>query len=158
MAHLIVPVLVTSCHFGLLMAPDSIGYFAASGGSFTATTATILSAEWCNNDGTICYQQLGPCPTDECINVWWIATHNEQGEISVTRGAVVLYSVTDLYNHNEQGRWAGPADVNIDGVIDSQDFFDFTSRFFTTGVDYNMSGYVDSQDFFTFVGDFYPPE
>jgi len=48
-----------------------------------------------------------------------------------------------------------PADWNNDGVVNSQDFFDFLAAFFGAGADFNHSGMTDSQDFFDFVAAFF---
>jgi len=47
------------------------------------------------------------------------------------------------------------ANVNGDCEVNSQDFFDFVSRFFAADADYNDDGFTNSQDFFDFVGDFF---
>jgi hypothetical protein len=50
-----------------------------------------------------------------------------------------------------------PADYNDDGVVSSQDFFDFLAAFFTQSpeADMNDDGVVDSRDFFEFLGLFF---
>ncbi|MGE3106759.1 MAG: hypothetical protein AB7G11_13140 [Phycisphaerales bacterium] len=50
---------------------------------------------------------------------------------------------------------ACPPDWNMDGSLNSQDFFDFLAAFFSNVGDYNHSGATDSQDFFDFVADFF---
>ncbi len=49
------------------------------------------------------------------------------------------------------------ADWNNDGVVSSQDFFDFTAAFFSDNADFNNDGITNSQDFFDFVGAFFSP-
>jgi hypothetical protein len=50
-----------------------------------------------------------------------------------------------------------PPDFNNDGVVNSQDFFDFLSVLFagTLGADFNHDGVVNSQDFFDFLTAFF---
>ncbi|MBC7771932.1 MAG: hypothetical protein H7210_05515 [Pyrinomonadaceae bacterium] len=52
---------------------------------------------------------------------------------------------------------ACPADWNDDNVVNSQDFFEFLTSFFTGSADFNNSGLTDSQDFFDFVAAFFTP-
>ncbi len=48
-------------------------------------------------------------------------------------------------------------DFNNDGVVNSQDFFDFLTAFFATApsADFNDDGLVNSQDFFDFLTGFF---
>jgi len=50
-----------------------------------------------------------------------------------------------------------PADFNGDGLVTSQDFFDFLTAFFTANplADFDHSGVVNSQDFFDFIVAFF---
>ena len=54
-------------------------------------------------------------------------------------------------------RPACAADFNLDGVPNSQDFFDFLAAFFALEVraDFNNDGVINSQDFFDFLAAFF---
>lgn len=47
------------------------------------------------------------------------------------------------------------ADWNTDGVVNSQDFFNFLAGFFLNNGDFNFDGVTDSQDFFDFLSQFF---
>jgi len=48
-----------------------------------------------------------------------------------------------------------PGDFNSDGVVTSQDFFDFVAAFFNNNADFNHDGLTTSQDFFDFLVAFF---
>jgi ELWxxDGT repeat protein len=66
---------------------------------------------------------------------------------------------TSLWSFNWLAAAACPADLDLDGLVTSQDFFNFLARFFAGDpeADYNGSGTVESQDFFDFLSDFFAP-
>ena len=56
------------------------------------------------------------------------------------------------------GVWDGCiGDFNMDGVVNTQDFFDFLAAFFAEdpSADANHDGVVNSQDFFDFLAVFF---
>jgi hypothetical protein len=50
-----------------------------------------------------------------------------------------------------------PADWNNDGMINSQDYFDFLIAFFANSADFNNDGVTNSQDYFDFLTCFFNP-
>lgn len=75
--------------------------------------------------------------------------------------AVINTAYGDFYPDNETSVALGvcpcPADFNHDGIVSSQDFFDFLAAFFVGApeADLNADGAVTSNDFFDFLGAFF---
>lgn len=161
MANIVIPTLILSSHFGPVVQQDTLCTLVAHNEQgFQYTTAELLDAMWCSHDLMNCvsgYQY--PCPIDECAHVWFVFAHNEQGDVVIPpANCQVDFYAVDVWNNIHSGTWAGPADFNADGIINSTDFFDFSSAFFSTGYDYDRSGTYDSNDYFTFITDFVPAE
>ncbi len=93
-----------------------------------------------------------------CINIQFLSTPLRSGQFSSTtlppppddHQSIVVYT-------SDQVRFAisPPSDYNRDGVLNSQDFFEFLSAFFNEKADFNGDGQTNSQDFFDFLADFF---
>ncbi len=61
-------------------------------------------------------------------------------------GTIAAAPIADIWAHC-------PADLNDDGVVNSQDFFDFLTAFFAQApaADFNHDTFINSQDFFDFL-------
>jgi hypothetical protein len=73
--------------------------------------------------------------------------------------AALLFTLIDNIVVSELGAPGCPCDFNPDGVINSQDFFDFLVAFFASdpSADFNNDTLVNSQDFFDFLTCFFNP-
>jgi hypothetical protein len=162
MANILIPTaLVLSSHFGPVVQHDTLcTLIVHNEQGFIYTSAELLDASWCSFDLVNCVSGFqSPCPIDECAHVWFVFCHNEQGDVvTAPAGCPVAFYAVNVWDQIHQGVWAGPADFNVDGEINSIDYFDFTGAFFSTGYDYDLSGECNSQDFFSFLDDFVPAE
>lgn len=152
--------LVTSCAFGLVLGSGSLTSLRQPGEGTLTTNALVISTQWCNDALTECYDDTGPCTADECMHCWLVyAPEGVSGVPILVQPSSPLplsFFSTNPLAHNEQGRWCGPADIDLDGVLSSADLFTFLNQFFTLSpsADFDLSGSVDSSDLFTFLNAF----
>lgn len=122
-------------------------YTASCTGTATATTCniagydTVLSAlNTCGGTEIVCLDDFCGLQTTIAFNA--------------VAGQQYLIRVSGFSTRTGSGqiRFACCAcDWNHDGSLNSQDFFDFITPFFSGNADFNGSGRTDSQDFFDFI-------
>lgn len=152
----VIPLVVSSA-FGLCIAPDTI-CTVWQRGAIEDSNAFILDRSWCNFARQECYPENGfGCTTEECLSVWTVYTPTVEYPqwIRPQAGIQAEFWAVQPDGTNQGGIWAGPADWNIDGIVNSTDFFQFLDGFFAGTTDYDLDGLVTSQDYFRFLEDFF---
>jgi hypothetical protein len=150
-----VPGLIQTCHDGLRILPNVLASLIQPDGQFGYTNGQLLDAQWCSHDLLNCVPDLGfGCPIDECTHFVWVYAGGPGVFIEARPWIPVTFSASHIDGIVHSGTWAGPTDWNLDGLINSSDFFMFLDEFFTGEADYDVSGLTDSQDLFSFLGDF----
>jgi hypothetical protein len=107
--------------------------------------------------GTTCATTTCPIPTGACCFATGACLTLSQDDCATGGGA---YQGDNTPCGKATCSPACPCDFNASGVLNSQDFFDFLSCFFTTGctdADFNADQQVNSQDFFDFLSCFFAP-
>jgi hypothetical protein len=104
---------------------------------------------------------------DRNANLMYVSTFNDSdagfGLYSLNLESLAATRLADLPGIADSMGWIGPqgppcpADFNRDGVLNSQDFFDFLGAFFGAqpSADFNHDGAINSQDFFDFLTAFF---
>jgi hypothetical protein len=150
-----------------LMSTSSLGLHNEQGtlatiwqveGQIMSSSGNVVSQHWVSYDFIFWYEGCCglPCPIEECVSVWIVyGSHDQVYTTGLAKGPMLDFIVTDEFGHSEQGRWAGPADCNLDGAINSTDYFDFSGMFFAGDADFNLDGVTDTNDYFQFLDEFF---
>src|SRR5688572_33097610 len=149
-------ILVKSSQFGLHPTADVLISARQRDGQFIASIGFLVSSQWCNHALQECIDDQGTgCPADECTHVWAVYSCCEGIWIEATPGLPVTFWATNPDGAIQEGAWAGPADWNLDGVVNSSDFFAFINDFFRGDADYNLDLQTGSPDYLLFLEDFF---
>jgi hypothetical protein len=95
-------------------------------------------------------QQIGSAP-------WFLSPTRSVGLFELRAVGGSATDIAGLDSIRVIARPTCAADFNQDGVVGSQDFFDYLTEFFAgrPAADFNTDGAVNSQDFFDFVSAFF---
>lgn len=118
---------------------------------FGIVNAIAASGQDCNRNGVNDATEIA---------VGMVADCNENGvpdSCDVDLGPLALFSADVDVNGVPDECPSCPADINGDGAVTSQDFFNFIAAFFSMNADFNHDGLTTSQDFFDFLAAFFTP-
>lgn len=144
--------LLISTRAGLLITPDTLASLWTSG-QFLSTNGLLLSAQWCSPDLLSCTDDVGQgCNRDECSHFWVVyACSACDLTVTVTASAEPVNFIVSNYDGRlSAGVWAGPADLDINGRCD---LADMSLALFCP--DFNLDGLRNSQDFFDWLDEYF---
>lgn len=126
--------------------PSDIGRIAATGDVTLGGTLNISPAN-------------GWTPTN--VNTVFVTANQVLGQFatqSLPTPPALFNSFTSQSANQVLFIISPPSDYNLDGVVNSQDFFDFLVSFFASNPssDFNHDGILNTQDFFDFLAVFFP--
>lgn len=106
---------------------------------------------WCYSNN-YCEEYLGqPCGEPDCDGVAICYILAEGHFVSpLPDGIIWIEGVLPDYTIF-RGSWGHPADWNVNGVVDSQDLFNFFVAFFEGEADFNLDGHTSIVDLFDYL-------
>lgn len=151
---LVPPILIMSTMLGLRTAPQVfVGCWTRPPDrAVVVQGSAVFMAQWCSEDRKFCVDDRGDPGFDATWHVSWV--FSEDG-CTIAAASPIEFHASDPWGHVQSGCWEGPPDWNMDGMIDSLDFFDFLAAWMGGEADFNLDGGTDSVDFFDFLAAFF---
>jgi hypothetical protein len=119
-----------------------MSYLLRIGGYGGDTGTGVLNVFATRNVGRCCL------PGGNCIVT-------DQGDCEMNRGGTYGGDGTVCPDGGRCDSPACAADWNHDGILNSQDFFDFLAQFFAANADFNHDSITNSQDLFDYLTAFF---